>query len=404
MLFKILVVSIFTTLPFCVAQNFAFSEQIIPIGISMCLTAMAFLLTLRNSNRLEIILSILFLTIAIGSYQAFICVYFTSITAYCLNNFIFNEKSFKILKNGIIVLCISVILYMLIDELFSKFYMKTNYLLNNYYGYNSKDQFKLFFLSLANIIRVNFGINIYSEVIYGGFAIRIIYVLFIIILFYKYKDTDKKTIFKLLIYYTLFFISPYILYIMLLTYKTQGRMLLSLSVALSAQLVILYKLFKKNIHKKVLIFVCFIFLIYNTILNNLSFKNACKVYNDDIKNIKIFKEYFETNNIDTKNKQLIVIGKMENKINSKYKNVTIGASFFEWDDGNINRIRQLFSLNGVDFLMPTSEDLETAIELSKDMTNWENSESIIDYQNMIIIKLNSPSEKWYRNNLDILKN
>ena len=32
---KILSVSIFTTIPFCVGQNFAFSEQIIPISISM---------------------------------------------------------------------------------------------------------------------------------------------------------------------------------------------------------------------------------------------------------------------------------------------------------------------------------------------------------------------------------
>ena len=123
------------------------------------------------------------------------------------------------------------------------------------------------------------------------------------------------------------------------------------------------------------------------------------MYKNDISIIKLIKKNIYDKNIDISNKKLIIIGNIKNKNNSYFKNVTIGASFFEWDGGNINRIRELFLLEGINFLMPNNYDIKYALEISKKYPFWPSSDSIFETRDLLIIKLSDPSDKWYKTNI-----
>ncbi len=394
---KMLALSIFSTLPFSVAQNFSFSQQIIPIALSMCFTGVAFLLTISEEKKLT--LAIFLLTLSIGAYQAFVEVYIVAICSYLLYRVLYNKEVSRVKKRGFIVLLLSIIFYFIINFCFRSFYAsKVNYLDETYIGIFSGEKFKNFLMSIMNILRVNFAITIYGEVIYGGLVIRSVYLLFFIFMVLYVKNNKNKKVF---LYYILFFISPYLMYILMLTYKTQGRMMLSLSIAISFQILVLYNFVKSEKYKKSIIFICVVFIAYNTVLNNLSFVTAKKSYEKDMQLVTEILEDIKEKNIDTNGKKLVTIGSIDEEKKSNFRNVTIGASFFSWDGGNINRIRQLIKINGVEFLMPSKEEITFCFELSKNKPKWQEEKNIWVVDDLLIIKFSEPNEKWFKTNLDI---
>lgn len=400
---KLLAVAMYVTLPFSVAQNFAFSQQIVPVAMSMCFTGVAFLITIdEEKNILKCFLAIFLLTIAIGSYQAFIEVYIVAMCSYLLYGALHKVKNSNVMKKGFIILILSTVFYCVVDHSLKNYYYngEGNYLINSYVGLFSDEKIKNFLMAVLNVIRVNLGITIYNEVIYGGIVIRCIYLLFLFFMVIYIKKNKRK---ELILYYILFFISPYIIYILLFTYKTQGRMMLSLSIAISFQILVLYEFIKKEKYKKLFIFICMLFLSYNIVLNNMSFKIARDNYKKDTQYVNEIIKYIVFNNTDIRNKKLVTIGSIDDEKESKFKNVTIGASFFSWDGGNISRIRQLLKINDVDFLMPSREEIAFAYELSKNEPTWQEKKNIWVVNDLLIIKFSEPNEKWFKTNLGIEK-
>src|SRR5699024_4667098 len=131
------------------------------------------------------------------------------------------------------------------------------------------------FLALANIVRVSFGITIYDETIYGGIVIGIITISFIIwgsTRLFAEKTWRKRGL--LLFYGVALVCAPFILYVLLGTYKTHGRMLLAIPLAGAVELWLILTYVKKVFWKRLYIVISSYLLFLNARNMNMLYYEA----------------------------------------------------------------------------------------------------------------------------------
>lgn len=392
------------SIPFCVGEAFSFSMLIIPESFGMVLTAAAFLLTIGKYrlkggwNRGCIIL---LLVTALGSYQALIGVYVTAVAGWCLCRFLKDKEVKRELVQGILITLISVGLYYAINLIIGKCCGTAAYLSENYIGWtNGESVFFNLFMALANVGRVSLAIPVRDVTVYGGVTLRVVtllFVLFSIATFFRTKGAAKKAGVLLL---TLGLVmAPFALYIALGTYKTHGRMMIALSLSGMIQLLLVLNGIARNaLEKAAAAALLGILLINASNMNRIYYYTYLTYQQDRTMACQIIQD-LKRADCDYRNKAVVFIGKGVREDIGIETSCTLGASFFEWDGGNIRRMIDVIKLEGCVLHMPSEEQIREGLALSGQMREWPLEGSIAETDTCIVIYLSEPEEKWYQTNL-----
>ncbi len=408
---RTLLLCYYSSIPFCMGEAFAFSMLVIPESFSMVLVALAFLLTVKPAlitrGRLKsgwcAVCSIFLLAIALGAYQALICVYVTAIAGWCLCRF-WEEKSLKPeLIKGILFSAASVSLYYIINLAIAKAFGTASYLSANYVGWTNGESIPFnLFMALANVGRVSLAIPYQEVSIYGGETLRIVtllFILFSIVMFFKKKGAFQKA--GTVIFTLGILLAPFALYIVLGTYKTQGRMMIALPLAGMIELLLIFNyLGKAYIKRLVCILLLGILCINASNMNRIYYYNYLVYQRDKAIAGEIIYD-LKRNGCDYHNKPVVFIGKVAQEDMGILTSGTLGASFFEWDGGNIRRMTDFIKLEGCVLQAPSSEQILEALDVRESMQLWPLEGSIREMQDYIIIYLSEPGSKWYQTNLGI---
>lgn len=394
----------YSSIPFCVGEAFSFSMLIVPEAIGMILVALAFMITVKRKplkgcwNEICIVL---FLTAALGAYQALIGVYVTAVAGWCLCRFL-EEKTLKTeLWKGIFCCILSVGLYYVINFVIAKSVGAASYLSDNYVGWtNGEGVLFNLFIAMANVGRVSLGITYQDVYIYGGAALRtvmILFILFSVYMFFKKKGALKKA--GVLLFTLGIVIAPFALYIALGTYKTQGRMLIALSLSGMIELLLILEYITRKLVEKAAGIVVAGILVVNASKMNQLYYYSYLVYQQDRATAHEIIYDLKRADCDYQNKAVVFIGEIEKEDIGMRSSSTLGGSFFEWDGGNIRRMIDFIKLEGCILHMPSGEQIEEGLALKTNMQIWPLPGSIVETEDSIVIYLSEPGEKWYRTNL-----
>jgi len=401
---RTLLLCYYSSIPFCAGEAFSFSMLIIPESFGMVLTALAFLLTVKR-ERLKgsrnVICIILLLVAALGAYQALIGMYVTAIAGWCLCRFL-KEKGFKPeLVRGILFTLVSAGLYYIINLVIAKSFGAASYLSDNYIGWTNGESIPFnLFIALANVGRVSLGIPYKGVYIYGGVTIRVVTVLFILfsaVMFFRKKGAAKKAGVLILTLGTV--MAPFALYIALGTYKTQGRMMIALSLSGMIELLLIFQSVTRERMEKAAAVVLLGILLVNASNMNRIYYYSYLVYQQDRRIAGQIIYDLKRLECDYQNKPVVFVGEVEKEDIGIQTSCTLGASFFEWDGGNIRRMSDVIRLEGCVLQMPSAEQIEEGLALTENMRMWPAEGSIVETENSIVIYLSEPGEKWYRTNL-----
>jgi hypothetical protein len=72
---------------------------------------------------------------------------------------------------------------------------------------------------------------------------------------------------------------------------------------------------------------------------------------------------------------------------------TIGASFFNWDEGNVRRVAAFLGIvSGMKFKVASLDQRQKAMSLAAEMPSWPLQGSVAQLNDIIIIKLSDPTD------------
>lgn len=394
----------YSSIPFCVGEAFSFSMLIIPESFGMVLTAAAFLLTIKR-DRLRgcrnTICVILFLVTALGIYQALIGVYVTAVAGWCLCCFLKDRELKRPLARGVLFTLVSVVIYYIINLIIAKCCGTAAYLSENYIGWTNGESIPFnLFMALANVGRVSLAVPVRDVTVYGGSTLRavtILFILFSIVMFFRKKGAAKKA--GVLLFSLGIVTAPFALYIALGTYKTHGRMMIALSLCGMIQLLLIFNSITRDMTEKAAAAVLLGILLINASNMNRIYYYTYLVYQQDRTMACQIIYDLKRADCDYRNKAVVFIGQGTQEDIGIETSCTLGASFFEWDGGNIRRMIDVIKLEGCVLHMPSAEQIEEGLALSEHMREWPLEGSIAETDTSIVIYLSEPEEKWYQTNL-----
>lgn len=405
---RTLLLCYYSSIPFCVGEAFSFSMLIIPESFGMVLTAAAFLLTVgkcqlkcRLKGGWNAVCVILLLVTALGCYQALIGVYVTAVAGWCLCRFLKDQEMKPGLVRGILSTLVSVGVYYVINLVIGKCCGTAGYLSENYIGWtNGESVFFNLFMALANVGRVSLAVPVRDVTVYGGMTIRVVtllFILFSVVTFFRKRGPAKKAG---VLFLTLGLVmAPFALYIGLGTYKTQGRMMIALCLSGMIQLLLVFNhITRARLEKATAAAVLGILLVNASNMNRIYYYTYLVYQQDRAMACQIVQD-LKRAGCDYRNKAVVFIGKGIREDIGIETSCTLGASFFEWDGGNIRRMIDVIKLEGCVLHMPSAEQIEEGLALSGQMQEWPQEGSIVETDTSIVIYLSEPEEDWYQTNL-----
>lgn len=383
---------LYSSLPLCMAEAFGFSMMIIPETLAMIMVAIAFRIFNQNGLKSYLLPSLL-LVAALGVYQALLGLFLTAIFGLCFFKGC-NEK--KTLVKGIGISFAAFLLYIIINKIIALNVGDNSYLSQNYIGWlDERGVIYAAFMAFANVIRVSFGITIQNVCVYGGLGISLMSILFISTAIFRFA---KQRNFKQLLFGVALFISPFMMYIGLGTYKTPGRTLLALALLLALEMLYIFQNLQRKKIRIAFAILTVLFLAANAYWINNIYHHQHLLNIEDEVTVKTIDGFLKENSFNYE-KPVIFIGNLNSEKMDFKKSGTLGCSFFSYDDGNNARMRAIFKLWGNALKEPTSAQIQDAYEISASLEDWPNAESFKEMEPFAIIRFSEPTEKWKRVNL-----
>lgn len=300
----------------------------------------------------------------------------------------FEETSYKQFFSSLIklflLICFATIIYQCINFLLQLKYPSSKYL-DHYvwWGhYSLHFILKNFIYTYHQSIFNNSELYFYklSELTFACIILLVIYYLL-----FKIRGKDKLFF---VFWIMLFFVSPLLLSL-LLGSPTPLRALQALPYLMGISWVFILVAFNsKTIMSGLSVLATFI-IIYQTQQIVLIFTSDYLRYQEDVFTANAIAYKIEELNLKkTSSPTIIFTGRISRKQNSRnIKMETLGASFFEWDNGNPRRILALFKDLGYDYSLANDDDIKKGMMLQKTMSVWPNKGSIIRNNNIIVVKL-----------------
>ncbi len=390
----------YASLPFVVGEIMAFSMFNLQVSLAMVATAGAFAISKQLYEYKSFknwVIAFALLLYGVATYQAMLCVYVTVVVADCLIQYLNHRaKSLREIMVCALICIVAVIVYVIIDAGIRALLGTSSYLSDNYNGWNDGNSMLAIALAIANVGRVSFAIPFLDEYIYGGEVIRLLSILFVacaIYLFFREKGGKRKI--GVLFYTVALCFAPFVLYLMLATYKTHGRMMLALALSGSVQLYILFVTVQRAAVKKALFVLAAYLLFLNARNMNIIYYYSSIVYDRDCAAADLLMYDIRKAGMNYREKPVVFIGMVEQDPLPIQTSGTLGGSFFSWDDGNNARIRNFMLSRGYVLSAPTTDQLAVGLASTENMTTWPQEGSISELEDEIVVYLSEPTEKWY---------
>lgn len=420
-------ISWYNTIPYIAGEALCFSFQSVPVTFGMCcaiISAALITSNLKTHNKSlikKLIISVFLTSFSISFYQANLTVFIVFVCANCLLYFYENGKlPWRALRNGALCGILSVIVYFTVNRACASLYGATDYLSEFYIGWGKYGPTRTLLISLGNAVRVLFGFsgelierlinkfipslsssfNFSHSNVYGGIAICIITLILLIYMLARLKHSKGiKNKILTLIYTTVFALTPFSMYIVFGTLGTSGRLLISFPLMQSVLLLSLFGDIKNSCLRIPLIILISAALTYNAIAMNLLYYSSYDVYQNDVRTAHAIMKDIENCDPDYEDKAIAFIGCPSIETTPLYVSGTLGYSVLTWDDGNQIRMQDFLATEGYNITVATSDQLDIALEIAENMPCWPSENSIIEYNDMIIVHFSDPYGKWYAANL-----
>ena len=394
----------YNSVPLCMGEAFGFGFMIIPETFAMIIVALAFLLIIKEKHGwLDLIFAGILMTVSMGVYQALLEIFIVAVVSWCFGCYLKENKWFKTAIRGAIVCVISMILYCCINFIIKKYFGSASYLSDGYIGWGSGSVIRVLFMACANVIRVSLGLTMMGKYVYGAWALRILFVIFVVAVgkaMMKTGDIKKRVI--IVLGAAVLLGSPFFLYIAMGTYETYGRMLLSLALSGAVELLFVFKYVDGVKFRKIIYCFVGIILFLNCIYMNLLYYRGYKVYDDDVVTAKSIMKVIEEKKYDYINKPIVFVGKYGKSLEENGGSGTLAASFWNWDDCNMSRTRDPLGILGYRVILPTASQIDEALGIIGNMSVWPAENAIRETNDIIIVYLSSPSPKWIELNKSLV--
>jgi len=375
------------------AAYVSFSTYNFEVSVGILLTALSvkfFINSIFNKYKIsDLVLTTLLLTYCISIYQSFIFLFlcsisFISILSILDKNKLYSslKKNFGILVRLLAVILISVVLYKVIDLLFSIKYPSMGYVegfirwgrrsfMENYLAIK-----RFYWSDVFNNKALFFYKFFLVSVGFGGLAI--------LYNFFKIK-TNK---FAYLIWCVIFFISPFLLTIAL-GCETPLRTMQTVAL-LSGALLVFTILSIKNRFAVLLLSLFSVLTIFlqTQQLSLIFYSDYSRYQQDVILANRIFNKIYDLKLGEKLEYPVVFTGRIrQEQTVENIKMETLGYSFFEWDNGNPFRIYAFLKYLGYDLKSPNSDQVKIGLECQKDMPSWPNDGSVALCDDLLIVKL-----------------
>lgn len=401
----IVISTIFLTFP-AHSENIGFSIMSFELGIGWIAIATATFLTSRwvlyKKSKLYLVLGIALVVFATSIYQSYLPVYVCGVIICIILYAVFNKNNGDILsvKNLISMVgkyifigIMSLIGYKILDKLVGVFVPPTDYV-SGFFAWGKNEP-----MYIISNLAGNFKSLIKGDIIFGS-RIIILSLLAVILLIFifaiKLLIQDSKR-FNALIIVSLIglLITPFLMSTALGTaVPIRANLVLSLFVASAWYL--LYIQFKKNAMRNLLLLFTAYMSFYQAQSLSQLFYGDYSRYQQDVKLANQIGTKIQNLNVGESPSQPVVFIGSHSQTGEEnvIKQEVIGYSFFEWDGGNIFRIRNFMKSLGYDFLIPTEEQKNRAIDIARTMPVWPDKNSVALKDNIIIVKLSGEIVKY----------
>lgn len=394
----------FSSLPFTTGEILSYSMFNIQIAIAMLCTAVCCLLLSCRPRKCLFLCGLVLLFAALSVYQTFINVFITWCSA-CL--FLDVERGGFCKENLRCYTCrlslglLATLLYAGVSYLLNqKLMANSGYLSENYIGWTRhSNPFIALFMTLANVVRVSFSIPMMDHFIYGGAAICLTTVLFILILLRKTVLLKSVFGFSLPLTGALLAASPFALFIALGTHNTPGRSLLGLSLLGATQwMYILSQPLSPKKDRGIRLLMTAV-LVYNAVAMNRLFFDSIKLYQYDRETTQAIIRDMEALDIDYTGKPVVFIGMYDTHPEETLAfSGSTGGSFWNWDDGSNDRMVNFMQAEGYSVRHSSPAQRQQALAMTNSMSPWPGQNSITDAGGFVVAFFSEPTENWYQNN------
>ncbi|MFJ7736042.1 glucosyltransferase domain-containing protein [Lysinibacillus sp. NPDC097287] len=396
----VIFIGMYLALPSVNASFFSFSTYNLEIALGLIVVPMSIIYIIRatENKKLNILWASIFLTLAISLYQAFTTVFMLGVTIVCFLWIYFGQKedSKKFIFNAIITFISSLILFYLIEKLFQLFWPSSGYV-DGFIRWGNAPAKVIINDIYQGMYQKFFNINILDNILFFSL---IAMVMILMLMLFNQRSSDEKSL-LVTIFLTLP-ILPFSLCILtgnMMPYRT----LLALPLFVAFVWFFVIYLLEKIVWVKGIsvIVICLLLFVQIQSLNMIFYGDNVRYKMDE--NIgNVISEDILTSSRGDLSKPVVFIGAYSHQSNPRIIEFdTLGASFFEWDNGNNVRIHNFLRILGYKFLEPSAEMIEECVnEINMDeIPNWPHEGSIIVNSEYIIVKLSEPSGSWYYVNL-----
>jgi len=366
------------------AEQFNFLLQSAEVAFTMILLNIGLYFFYKGitKNRLYFIITIIFFAFCYGCYQAFVPL---SICLLMCIGFIRSEEDTEV-KNNIkyfiitilIVIC-SLVLYQVISKLVLNYFQleTSSYLTDQILWFKDSKLTVLYnLIKYAGKVLIGYG-NFYNL----GYGIALL-----LIVMYLIKNKINKKNISSIFYLLAIIISPFLLSLLTGQAETiRAQFALPFSIAF-----ICCYLYDQNIIKNKIKHTVLILLILSQFLITIQlFYSDYIRYQEDVLLAEQIMEKITP--LLTEEKRVVFLNTYSHDEKLITKGETMGYSFFEWDKtteiGVNGRVTGFLGTLGYHLTYPTIEDVKKAKELELEMETWPNQDSILEYDNLIIIRL-----------------
>lgn len=395
----VIFVGMYLALPSVNASFFSFSTYNLEISLGLIAVPMSIFYIIRATEikKLNILWASIFLTVSISLYQAFTTVFLLGVTIACFLWVYFGQKEVikKFILNAIATFISSLILFYLIEKLFQLFWPSSGYV-DGFVRWGNAPAKVIINELYQEMYQKFFNINILDNILF--FSLVAMAIIFMLILFNQ-RSSDEKGL--LVIIFLTLPIVPFSLCILtgnMMPYRT----LLALPLFVAFIWIFFIHLLEKVWIKRISAIVVFLLLFVQIQSLNMIFYGDNVRYKMDENIGNVISNDILTNSRGDLSKPVVFIGAYSHQSNPRIIEFdTLGASFFEWDNGNNVRIHNFLRILGYKFLEPSPEIIEESVNEIKmdEIPNWPQEGSIIVFSEYIIVKLSEPTGSWFYVNL-----
>lgn len=196
-------------------------------------------------------------------------------------------------------------------------------------------------------------------------------------------------------------VAPFSLYLVLGTYKTHGRMMIALSLAGMIELLVVYLAFRKKWASKIALLLSLVVLVMHASNMNQIYYNSYLVYQYDKTTAQQLIYDVERLGYDYHVKPVVFVGYRPMDDIGIETSGSLGGSYFEWDGGNETRLIDFLKMEGHTLIVPSVGQMEEALAVTESgkMNTWPKENSIVETEDIIVVYLSEPTDKWYVTNL-----